>query len=677
MTTYTWNAQTQSAAWTDPVWDGDGPLPEPYPQPGDEGLIQYGTVDLTVPVVDVEIVLQALPTFGVRNIIVAATDAELGGGTTLTTGAETLLQPIVYDVIATGTVDGGATVQFSQAPLTIDLTGLTAAAPPVFVNDGRLAGGALILQNGTGTTTSTVVNNNEIAVSAGLTVQAGVTLSGIGTIDIDGMSGAASIAGAVGAGQTLVFTNPPPANELGGALTIGDIAHFHGTVDLDANHEIVVAGVTPFATVGDVVTFSNGSTLEVIPSGDAGTIVTQAVGNTTLIDGVGPVDVFACFCTGTRIATTEGEVAVEHIRPGDMARLADGSAARVIWVGQREVRCDRHPRPQDVWPVRIRAGAFAPGEPRRDLLLSPDHAVFLAGNLIPIRHLTNGASIAQEAVESVRYHHVELARHDLLLAEGLAAESYLDTGNRNAFTGCGPATALHPAFARRVWLEEACLPLVEQGPAVARARAALLQRAEALGHRRTGDPGLRVLADGRPVRAAPATGGRVVDLPPRAVAVRLLSRTWTPAEMRPGADDRRRLGIGIGKLWLDRREVSLDSPALSSGWHDAERDGRWTDGEATLAVAGARTLAFTLAMAGEYWADQIGSRNPQRSASARHSRQLSTEPVVDSARSEAAAAAQPRASDSRTPQPSCSPSMKPAAKASPAPLAAAMASAGT
>jgi hypothetical protein len=677
MTTYTWNAQTPSAQWTDVVWSSDGSSPNTYPGAGDTALIQYGTVDLTGPVVDVAIVLQALPTFGVRSVVVVATDAELGGGTTLATGAETYLQPIIYNAIDAGTVDATATIDFTAAPLTIELAGSGAASPPIFTNYGKMNGSSLIFQNGTGTTASTVINDNEITISDGLTVPAGVTLSGTGTIDVNGLDGAASIVGAVGAGQTVVFTNGPTANELGGTLTIGDIAHFHGTVDLDANHQIVVIGATPALTVGDVVNFTNGSALDVIPTGGAGTIVTQSVGRDTLIDGVGPSDVFACFRTGTRIATTLGEVPVEQIRAGDIARLADGGTARVIWTGQREVRCDRHPHPRDVWPVRIRAGAFREGAPHRDLLLSPDHAVAVAGHLIPVRHLTNGASIVQERVESVRYHHVELARHDLLLAEGLAAESYLDTGNRDAFTGCGPATALHPAFARRVWLNEACLPLVEQGPVLVKARRGLLQRAEALGHRRTGDPGLRVLADGRAVRAGRVMGGWLVHLPVHVAAVRLQSRTWTPAEMRPGEDDLRCLGIGIGQVWLDGRQVSLDSPALSGGWHAPERDGRWTDGDATLAVAGARTLAFTLAMAGDYWAGQIGSRNPQRSASARHSCQLSTEPVVDSARSEAAAAAHPSASESRTPKPSCSPSMKPAANASPAPLAAAMASAGT
>jgi hypothetical protein len=33
----------------------------------------------------------------------------------------------------------------------------------------------------------------------------------------------------------------------------------------------------------------------------------------------------------------------------------------------------------------------------------------------------------------VTYYHVELAAHDVILAEGLLCESYLDTGNRAAF----------------------------------------------------------------------------------------------------------------------------------------------------------------------------------------------------------------------------------------------------
>jgi len=93
--------------------------------------------------------------------------------------------------------------------------------------------------------------------------------------------------------------------------------------------------------------------------------------------------------------------------------------------------------------VRVRQAAFGPGRPSRDLLLSPDHAIHLDARLIPVRYLVNGVTIAQEHVDRVEYWHVELPSHEVLLAEGLPVESYLDTGNRSAFgTGGGPVTRL-------------------------------------------------------------------------------------------------------------------------------------------------------------------------------------------------------------------------------------------
>ncbi|MBN9511575.1 MAG: Hint domain-containing protein, partial [Alphaproteobacteria bacterium] len=143
----------------------------------------------------------------------------------------------------------------------------------------------------------------------------------------------------------------------------------------------------------------------------------------------------ACFAAGTRIATARGPVAIERLRRGDLLRTASGRSAPAIWLGHRRVDCRRHPRPHDVWPVRVAAHAFAPQIPCRDLLLSPDHAVWIDGLLIPIRQLINGATIAQRRVDRVTYWHVELPAHDVVLAENLPAESFLDTGNRAWFAG--------------------------------------------------------------------------------------------------------------------------------------------------------------------------------------------------------------------------------------------------
>src|SRR6185312_7771841 len=120
------------------------------------------------------------------------------------------------------------------------------------------------------------------------------------------------------------------------------------------------------------------------------------------------------------ITTPHGEVPVEALRVGDVvhviphhrhARLRDDGGLSVVWLGCRTIDCTRHPRPEKVWPVRVAAHAFGPHRPARDLWLSPDHALFVEDVLIPVKHLINGTSICQVAVETVTYHHVELSQH--------------------------------------------------------------------------------------------------------------------------------------------------------------------------------------------------------------------------------------------------------------------------
>jgi collagen type I alpha len=107
------------------------------------------------------------------------------------------------------------------------------------------------------------------------------------------------------------------------------------------------------------------------------------------------------------------------------------------------------------------------------------------GVLIPVKYLIDGAAIRQVACDEVTYFHVELDRHDVLLAEGLPAESYLDTGDRDTFENGGAGVLrLHPEFAIRTWEAAGCAPLVVTGPAVARLRALIAARAARAARRR-------------------------------------------------------------------------------------------------------------------------------------------------------------------------------------------------
>lgn len=198
----------------------------------------------------------------------------------------------------------------------------------------------------------------------------------------------------------------------------------------------------------------------------------------------------ACFAAGTRIATKTGNLAVEALKEGDLVRLASGGFAPVTWLGRRHVDCARHPNPQDAMPIRVRRGAFGPGRPARDLLLSPDHALYIRGSddvegvMIPVRHLVNGRTIAQETVASVTYYHVELPAHEVILAEGLPVESFLDVDGRANFEQDGQAVRLFADFSGRltpnaalIWETRGAAPLVTSGPRLESARRMAMEAA--------------------------------------------------------------------------------------------------------------------------------------------------------------------------------------------------------
>jgi len=151
-----------------------------------------------------------------------------------------------------------------------------------------------------------------------------------------------------------------------------------------------------------------------------------------------------CFMPGTMIGTPIGQRTVETLKIGDHVLATDGRAVAVRWIGVQTV-APRFADPLRL-PIRVKAGAIAENVPVRDLRLSPDHALFIDGVLVHAGALVNGGSIVRDNdIPAVfTYYHVETEDHSLILAEGAAAETFVDNVERQRFDNFAEYAALYP-----------------------------------------------------------------------------------------------------------------------------------------------------------------------------------------------------------------------------------------
>ncbi|MDF1619150.1 Hint domain-containing protein [Pseudothioclava nitratireducens] len=82
------------------------------------------------------------------------------------------------------------------------------------------------------------------------------------------------------------------------------------------------------------------------------------------------------FGAGTMIATDQGEMPVDWLRPGDMILTRDNGYQPLLWLGQHMM-----PRraASDARPRRVRFDQFGAGQPARDLVATPGTGLLLAG----------------------------------------------------------------------------------------------------------------------------------------------------------------------------------------------------------------------------------------------------------------------------------------------------------
>ncbi len=414
--------------------------------------------------------------------------------------------------VASGAViDNGKIIDNATFIDTGSLTGIGTLSVSTGANASLTGGASLASITDAGTLTLGGAFTGPISLSSGVaTIASGFSdasaITGTGTLTVN-----SGVTATLAAGSSLTAINDFGTIDLLGALATpvnleGDaarsLADFTGT-DVTSGMlttpltnfgkgDTIVLGTNNFslAGTGDSLTSSyNSATSQlVIDDHTSGTVVTLNVGLTagdsssliSLSTAGGVLDIsIPCYASGTRILTTSGEVLVEELKVGDTVvtvRENGPATGRIVWTGKRSIDISRHPYPELVRPVRICAGAFGPSVPERDLRLSPHHAVYVNGCLFEAASLINGVTIVQEqATRFVTYHHIELETHDVMLAEGLPAESFLDTGNRDMFEDGERPMQLHADF-RSPADAAFCVTMVREGAELEAVRAMLQAR---------------------------------------------------------------------------------------------------------------------------------------------------------------------------------------------------------
>lgn len=341
------------------------------------------------------------------------------------------------------------TINASNVPTDQNIN-LTLAANGTLIVDGVNATLASILGVGVLSNTTieainganVVVSSNVAGISAGsqlsydigahssVTVQAGL-------LNVSLLNGTAiNFDNTGGTGQ---FTLTPAAINL--SLSTAPVV-----TGLSNGDKITLTGATSASLSNGVLTFHYPGLLG-LDTTTALNLQGIPQGSTIAFDSTSNTVVFACFLRGTRIGTPNGEVAIEHLRVGDRVLTLNSGRATIHWIGRRVIDPGATSRPEDAWPVRISKGALTDNVPHRDLWVSPDHCLLVDDVLVPAKLLINATSITQEIrAEPFEYFHIELERHDVVLAEGMLCETYREDGNRQMFLEPGTA-AIAPAGA--------------------------------------------------------------------------------------------------------------------------------------------------------------------------------------------------------------------------------------
>jgi aspartate 1-decarboxylase len=477
-----------------------------------------------------------------------------------------------------GTLSGLGTEFVDFVQTTID-----ADASWVFNGANTIEAGTTLteLSGATVTVSGTLVNEGSIAIDPSTLTAGGLTGTGVVTIDAGSMF---EVQGTVASGETVMFDGS------GAYLHLDTPASVAGSVtNFDVGETIDLNGVNP-ASVSysdGLLSFSGGNFA--LSLTNPGSVIASASGDGAAVSVL-------CFCANALILTPSGERPVQELAVGDTVMTHRGTARRIVWVGTGKVLATRGRR-DAATPVIVHRGALADNVPNRDLRVTKGHSLYIDDVLIPVEFLVNHRSIFwDDNAQEIELYHIELETHDVLVANGAAAESYRDDGNRWLFRNANNGWNLPP--------QAPYAPVLTGGVVVDAAWRRLLERAGPWpGVPMTDDPDLHLLVDGQRVNPASRSNvWHVFRLPAPPAAVRIVSRSGVPQEIGL-ARDPRCLGVALQQIIVTRgaqtRTIEAEDAVLTDGFHGYEGDNdiRWTDGDAAVPAGLFEGLAGPLEVA--------------------------------------------------------------------------------
>lgn len=143
-----------------------------------------------------------------------------------------------------------------------------------------------------------------------------------------------------------------------------------------------------------------------------------------------------CFTRGTLIKTIDGEQPIEDLTAGDLVLTMDGGYQEVRWIGSNGLGSIDLTMNPELKPIIIRAEALGSGFPEQDLIVSPQHRIFVRSViaermfgqrevLIPANKLLtlDGIDILEHSPDGVEYWHILFDDHQIVWSNGAPTES--------------------------------------------------------------------------------------------------------------------------------------------------------------------------------------------------------------------------------------------------------------